>query len=284
MTDPVARRIASALGETPIELSAVGGGCISRCYVARLPGGRRVFVKHHPSPPPRFFEEEARGLTEMRRAEGAPPVPEPLHVEETLLVLEYLPPGRLDPEGWAALGRALAALHRCTAPRFGFHADNYIGTTPQPNPWTDDLVTFYAEHRFGHQMRLARERGLLDAGLCRRLEALIARLGDLFPTGEPPALIHGDLWSGNVHSRSDGVGCLVDPAAHYGLREADLAMTRMFGRLPDAFYRGYEEVWPLPPEAERRVDLLNLYHQLNHLNLFGDGYLAGVHSILRSYT
>ncbi|RMG10949.1 MAG: hypothetical protein D6729_18720 [Deltaproteobacteria bacterium] len=284
LDEALRKRIGRAMGVPVARMDGVSGGCIAQAFHVRLQDGRSVFAKWRADAPPGLFVEEARGLREIAETPGAPKVPEPLYADETLLVLEYLPPGQLDREGWAALGRALAAMHQRTAPRFGFHADNYIGATPQPNPWTEDGITFFAEHRLRHQLRLARDRGLLDGPLVRDLEALIARLPELLPSGEAPALVHGDLWSGNVYAGHGGLGCLVDPAAHYGLRETDLAMTKMFGRLPDAFYRGYEEAWPLPPGAETRVDLLNLYHQLNHLNLFGSAYLGGVVTTVRSYT
>ncbi len=144
-------------------------------------------------------------------------------------------------------------------------------------------MVFFAEHRLGFQARLAFDRGRLDRGTLGQVEALMDRLPGLLPEGEPASLLHGDLWVGNVFARADGTGCLVDPAAHYGFREADLAMTRLFGSLPPAFYDAYEAAWPLPEGAGSRVDLFNLYHLLNHLNLFGGAYGASVRGVLGAY-
>jgi fructosamine-3-kinase len=179
----------------------------------------------------------------------------------------------------------MAELHRHAPPaprRHGFDDDNFIGATAQPNPWTDDGAAFFSEHRIGFQVRLARDRGLLSAAHAAQADRVRTRLPDLLaPCAlEPPALLHGDLWSGNVHARQDGVVCLIDPAAHYGLREADLAMTRLFGSLPGEFYAAYDEAYPLPSGVAERVAVFNLYHLLNHLNLFGTGYLGQVLTIL----
>lgn len=276
------QRIEAALGSAPVRAAGVSGGSINRAERVELADGRTVFVKTNDRAPPDMFPEEARGLEALASA-GGPPVPEVHHVDPEMIVLSWLPPGRLDAGGWAELGRALAHQHRTTAPRHGFDADNYIGSTRQPNPWTADGIAFFAEHRLGFQVRLARDRGRLDRPSVQRADAVIARLPELLPADAPASLLHGDLWSGNVHPRADGVGCILDPAAYYGFREADLAMTRLFGALPRAFYDGYEEAWPLPADAAGRVDLFNLYHLLNHLNLFGGGYASGVQAALRKY-
>ncbi len=200
--------------------------------------------------------------------------------------MEWLPPGRLDGPGWQRFGRAFAALHRTSSPDergHGFEGDNFIGATPQRNDWDLDGAAFFAERRLGFQVRRARDQGYLNPEDVRRADLLAQRTPDLLGpcAAEPPSLLHGDLWSGNVHARADGVACLVDPAAYFGFREADVAMTRLFGTFPRDFYAAYEEAWPLPAGAEERVGLFNLYHLLNHLNLFGEGYLGQVRAQLR---
>jgi protein-ribulosamine 3-kinase len=277
------RRIEALVGSRVRDPLPVSGGCINACFRVDLDDGRRVFVKTNEAAPPRMFPEEARGLDALASAEGGPPVPAVVAVAEDALVLEWLPPGRVGPDGWADLGRALAALHRKTATAHGFEADNYIGSTPQKNGWNADGVAFFAESRIGHQVRLAAEQGLLGAGSRAAAERLMARLPELLPADEPPALLHGDLWSGNVHGRADGVACLVDPAAYFGYREADLAMTQLFGRFPQVFYDAYDEAWPRLAGHQARVDLFNLYHLLNHLNLFGGSYRTSVESILKAW-
>ena len=273
--------VEAALGARVTDARRVTGGSIAEAFRVALDDGRIVFAKTARGAPPEMFPEEARGLTAL--AGGGPPVPEVLHVGAEVLVLAWIEPGRLDDAGAARLGEALATLHRRTAPRHGFDADNYLGATRQPNPWTEDGVAFFAEQRLGFQARLAVDRGRLDLAALRQVEALMARLPDLLPGSEPASLLHGDLWVGNVFARADGTGCLVDPAAHYGFREADLAMTRLFGSLPPAFYDAYQAAWPLPDGATGRVDLFNLYHLLNHLNLFGGAYRAQVEGVLGAY-
>lgn len=283
-------RIEAALGVRPVASEAVSGGCINDAQRVDLPGGASLFVKTHRGGDPALFPAEAAGLAALAAAgPDAPPTPEVLHVEPELLVLRWLKPGRLADHGWRGFGAALAALHHRTSPdgRHGFPGDNFIGATPQPNPWSAGsgaaaAVEFFAEHRIGFQVRLGRDRGLLTTTDVAASERLVARLpGLLAPcAAEPCALLHGDLWSGNVHAADDGTAWLIDPATYYGFREADLAMTRLFGGFPPVFYRAYDEAWPLPTGAAERVPLFNLYHLLNHLNLFGAAYLGQVRSVL----
>jgi fructosamine-3-kinase len=181
---------------------------------------------------------------------------------------------------FAALGAMLAQLHQSRGERFGWARDNYIGSTPQPNGWCERWAQFWRERRIGPQLELARSKGfIIDAG----------RACDILDAHEPPpSLVHGDLWNGNVRflatgktaGKTAGAPVLFDPAVYYGDREVDLAMTELFGGFPREFYSAYEEAWPLPAGYELRKHLYNLYHLLNHLNLFGGGYLAQVESTL----
>ncbi|MBN1665608.1 MAG: fructosamine kinase family protein, partial [Anaerolineales bacterium] len=155
-------------------------------------------------------------------------------------------------------------------------------STPQPNPWQADGYRFFAEQRLLYQARLARRRNLIEAADLAQVEGLAARLPDLVPE-QPAALLHGDLWTGNAASDSAGRPALIDPAAYYGWAEAELAMTTLFGSFPAEFYAAYEEARPLAPGYRGRFDLYNLYHLLNHVNLFGRGYLGQVQAILRRY-
>jgi fructosamine-3-kinase len=181
------------------------------------------------------------------------------------LLLEYLD---LQANGdFAALGRVLAALHRKSAPRFGWQRDNYIGATPQANGWCDDWAEFWRERRLRPQF----ERAGLNFEFPERL---------LENHRPQPSLLHGDLWNGNVGFTAQGP-VLFDPAVYYGDREADLAMTELFGGFPREFYQAYRQAWPLPPGYEKRKHVYNLYHLLNHLNLFGGGYLGQVNATLR---
>jgi fructosamine-3-kinase len=207
-------------------------------------------------------------------------------VDTGFILLEWLaaPPQADRSRAAMVLGHQLAALHRTTAPAYGLDHDNYIGATPQPNGWMQSWAAFFRERRLGFQAGLARRNGLLTAERERRLERLLARLDRwIDDRSARPALLHGDLWSGNFIVGPGGAPALIDPAACYGDREADLAFTALFGGFPQSFYRAYEEAWPLPAGWQERRDLYNLYHLLNHLNLFGEGYGGQVDQVLRRY-
>ena len=164
----------------------------------------------------------------------------------------------------------LARMHRITGPRHGWHRDNYIGTMPQKNAWSDDWISFYRDCRLRPQL----ERANIDA------EFLLAGMGSLLANHRPePSLLHGDLWNGNAGFTADGP-VIFDPAVYYGDRETDMAMTELFGGFPAAFYSSYAALFPLAPGYEVRKHLYNLYHLLNHLNLFGTGYLLQVNVAL----
>ncbi len=259
----------------------VGGGCINNGARLHTASGATFFLKTNTAAQPDMFAREAEGLTALRVPEG-PRVPQPLLWGADFLLLEDLAPASPRPDFWETLGQRLAALHEHIGPAFGFHHDNYIGSTPQPNPWTDDGYTFFATHRLGFQARLAFERGLLEADDLRRIERLAARLSEWIPP-QPPSLIHGDLWHGNVIPDAQGQPALIDPAAHYGWAEAELAMTALFGGFPERFYQAYEAARPLAQGYRQRFSLYNLYHLLNHLNLFGTGYLGAVRRVVREW-
>lgn len=268
-------------GATVAGSRTVGGGSIHRAEWVELSGGGALFVKsNREEAAGAMFEAEALGLaalaaTQVLRVPGDPWTGQA--GETAFLVMEAIDEGPRGPGFWESFGRGLAELHHAgRGERFGFSADNFIGSTPQPNPWTDDGAAFVREHRLGFQLSLARSRGHADPRLDRLGERLLARLDEwLDLPDEPPCLIHGDLWSGNFLVDDRGRPVLVDPAAHYGHREADLAMSRLFGGFAPAFYDAYEEAWPLPPGAEERQAIHQLYHLLNHLNLFGGGYRDG---------
>lgn len=258
-----------SLGAT--DAAPVSGGCIHRCYRATI-GGAPAFIKVNEASFADAFAAEADGLRAL--AAAAVRVPQPLRHgtqgTQAFLLLEFL-----DLRGsgdWAALGRMLAQAHRQTAARFGWPRDNYIGTTLQRNGWRDDWGRFFVERRLGPQLELARSKGYaVDSG--KALDAL---------TGHCPApsLLHGDLWNGNAAFMPDGAPVLFDPAVYYGDRETDLAMTELFGGFPREFYDAYQAAYPLEAGYAVRKHLYNLYHLLNHLNLFGGGYLAQVRSTL----
>ena len=179
-----------------------------------------------------------------------------------------------------ALGAEVAALYRVSEPRFGFAADNFIGATPQPNGWCDDWPEFFAARRLRHQLALAAANGH-GGRLTARGARLVEVVGAFYDSYRPrPSLLHGDLWSGNRGALADGTPVLFDPAPYYGDREADLAMTRLFGGFGAPFYAAYDAAWPPDPGARARVGLHNLYHVLNHLNLFGAGYAGEARAMI----
>jgi fructosamine-3-kinase len=189
-------------------------------------------------------------------------------------VLEHLELRPADDKGMRALGRNLARLHRVTARRHGWDRDNTIGSTPQINTPADDWIAFWRERRLSFQLKLAASKGHA-ARLSASGERLIEKLPAFFEGYTPvPSLLHGDLWSGNAAMDADGKPVIFDPAVYYGDREADLAMTELFGGFPHSFYAAYRTEYPLDAGYETRKQLYNLYHVLNHLNLFGGGYGA----------
>lgn len=282
-TDPweqIAEAISRSTGATfrSSAVDPVGGGCINSA-VRLSDGDRHFFVKTNESSAAAMFEAERDGL-EAIMVPGAPRVPAPVAHGTAggvaFLVLEYVPMRRLAGSGWARLGEQLAALHRDTAPDFGWHRNNTIGATPQVNDPAPRWIDFWREHRLGYQLALA-ERNGLDRNVVRRGHSLMERFDRLFRDHAPqPSLLHGDLWSGNVAADDQGNPVLFDPAVYYGDREADLAMSELFGRFDQRFYDAYQASWPLDPGYDDRKTLYNLYHVLNHFNLFGGGYAAQV--------
>ncbi len=251
-----------------------GGGCINAARVVEGSDGRRYFVKTNRARHLAMFEAEAEGL-EAIRATGTVRVPAPIcsgaSGDEAWLVLEYLEMGGRGSAD--ELGRRLAALHRHSWDRYGWHRDNTIGSTPQVNTPCADWIAFYRQHRLGYQYALAARHGA-PRRLIERGERLLDGLAGFFPGYRPPpSLLHGDLWGGN-HGYCQGEPVIFDPAVYYGDREADLAMTELFGGYPGDFYAAYREAWPLEVGYRVRKDLYNLYHVLNHYNLFGGGYLG----------
>ncbi len=238
--------------------------------------GTPVFLKTGPSSSCDMFAAEAEGLTELA-SPGVIRVPKVFACGEedgtAFLATEWLDMGRATRDAETRLGTRLAALHRTTADRYGWHRDNTCGPTPQLNPWSDDWIAFFREHRLGYQLDLAARNGY--GGVLQQRGALLLETLDRYFEGYIPdaSLLHGDLWGGNWGC-CDGEPVIFDPAVYYGDRESDLAMTRLFGGFGRAFYSAYEDAWPLAPGHRERCDLYQLYHVLNHLNLFGSGYLG----------
>lgn len=252
-----------------------GGGSINASFVLTACDGQRYFLKLNAASRADMFAAEAAGLEELARADAVR-VPQALAQGlaggQAYLLLEGLELGRADSTAAAELGRQLAAQHRVSSTAFGWHRDNTIGSTPQPNDWCDSWVEFWRDKRLGFQLDLARDSGC-GRGLRKRGAELQQRLPELLKEHSPaPSLLHGDLWGGNWGALQTGQPVIFDPAVYFGDREADIAMTRLFGGFPAEFYASYHAGWPLPSGHEQRSRLYNLYHVLNHLNLFGGAY------------
>lgn len=255
--------------------ASIGGGCINTAMKISG-GGRDFFIKFNTSHLLTMFEAEAEGLREMATA-AAVRVPQPVCTgvtgSQAFIVMEYLAMGEHGGSAvMARLGEQLAQMHRYTAAQFGWHRDNTIGSTPQPNPWMHDWIAFWCEQRLGHQLQLADRHGIGRRAI-QKGERLQELLSGFFDSYQPLAsVLHGDLWSGNYSISQEGEPVIFDPAVYFGDREADLAMTELFGGFSREFYAGYNSVWPVDPGYAQRKTLYNLYHILNHFNLFGGGY------------
>jgi fructosamine-3-kinase len=253
----------------------LGGGDINEAYEVSLADGSSVFVKTNNRAPATMFATEARGLAWLAEARALR-VPEVLFVDEDFLVLEMLRPGTPASDYDERFGRGLAALHRYGAPTFGLDHDNFIGRLPQANSPCDDWIEFYRSRRLEPQLRAAIDGGHIDGALRDRLDQVLSRLGDLVGPAEPPARLHGDLWSGNGHVGPNGEPCIIDPAAYGGHREIDLAMMQLFGGFGRRTIAAYDEAFPLADGWQARVPLYQLYPILVHVNLFGGGYVSSV--------
>ena len=275
LIETIAEHISRATGRPfrPESHQSLAGGCINASEVLRG-NGQRYFVKRNEAGRVDMFAAEAEGLAEIARSASVR-VPAVIcwgvHADHTYLVLEHLDLWHGGRQTDTRLGQQLALMHRTTRPRHGWIRDNTIGSTPQINAMENDWIRFYREHRLRYQLELAAGNGA--PRLLERGERLLDALPAFFTGYQPPAsLLHGDLWSGNHGALRDGTPVVFDPAVYFGDRETDLAMTELFGGFGSGFYAAYNEAWPLDPGYRVRRDLYNLYHVLNHFNLFGGGY------------
>ncbi len=281
------QELTKSLGAAGLELAntqprSVAGGDIAAAWRLETAGGP-VFLKTMMLSESEMLEAEAEGLNAIA-ASNTVRTPRVVGTGVTgsaaWLALEWLDMRSLGRNGERLLGERLAAMHRSTAERFGWHRDNTIGRTPQPNPWTDDWIGFFREQRLRHQFELAAQKGF-QGRLQTEGERLCESLPALFEGYEPEAsLLHGDLWAGNA-AEVAGEPVIFDPAVYYGDRESDIAMTRLFGGYGSAFYEAYNEAWPLDAGYALREKLYQLYHVLNHLNLFGGGYAGRAEALVR---
>ncbi len=270
------------LQSTITRVTPVAGGDINAAY--RLyTGNGDFFIKTNRTPQATtMFTAEARGLGLLGQTARVPRVIARGHLPidgTAYLVLEWLDSGSPGAGFWPDFGRMLARVHQCSAERFGLDHDNFIGSLPQQNSREADWPSFYARHRLEPQFRVARDHGLLTAGDATALDRLCRQLPDLYPA-EPPALLHGDLWSGNFLCHAAGQPVLIDPAVYFGHRELDLAMMQLFGGFAPPLFTAYDEAFPLAPGWPERLPVGQLYYLLVHVNLFGKSYVPAVRRIL----
>ena len=282
MWNIIEKQIAEATGQ-PFKIRqriSITGGCINQAY--RLDGDNTsYFIKLNAADGLAMFEAECDGLQAITNT-CTIKAPRPLCIgssnEQAWLIMSLIESGgsRSSPE---QLGRELAAMHQHRVSSFGWHRDNTIGSTPQHNDFCDNWIDLWREQRLGFQYELAARNGY-GGKLQFDGEQLMACFGGLFDGYSPKSsLLHGDLWSGNYSYDNNGTPVIFDPACYHGDREADIAMTELFGGFPKNFYSAYQNAWPLDSGYQTRKTLYNLYHILNHLNLFGGGYLSQAESM-----
>lgn len=287
-------QLSALLGEEVRLGASVRGGCIHQARSLQRPSGERLFLKLSPAERQPLLRAEVAGLQALAAAvDPSSPlrIPEPLACavlgDRAVLVLDWLalaPPQRSPgcDRAWHRFGAALALLHRRSAEAsgaYGWEQDNWIGSAPQRNGWSTDWARFFRDCRLAPQLDWAARRGQPLQGAAALLEQLPRWLAGHQPQ---PCLVHGDLWSGNGGLLADGGGALFDPAVHQADREVDLAMAALFGGFPAAFFAGYDATWPRPAGHQRRQRLYNLYHELNHANLFGGGYQAQAQATIKT--
>lgn len=266
-------------------ISEVHGGSINLCFQLKTNKGSYFIKINDAAKYPGIFQAEEKGLKILESA-GAFRTPKTYFMGEfegkTFLLMEHINPNMEKAGFWEDFGTSLAKLHRNTAEHFGLEHDNYIGSLTQYNQPKSTWTDFFMENRLAVQVKLSRDSAKIDINISKKFDKLYAQLDNLFPK-ENPALIHGDLWTGNYMSDENGNPVIIDPAVYYGHREMDIAMTQLFGGFGAEMYKTYQNEFPMEKGWQERMDLWNLYPLMVHVNLFGGGYLTRVESILRRY-
>lgn len=287
MNQNLLNKIESVIIDRIINTHSVSGGCISDSQILNTASGKKYFLKVNYSQPPDMFIKEANGLNELKKP-GVIRIPEVISADTNYILLECIESGTRVKNFFDDFGRKFAELHKYTSERFGYFENNYIGSIPQINilgkDELSDWTTFYFNKRLLFQYELANRNGYVDSTFTSLIKKLEYKIPDILAgSEEPPCLLHGDLWSGNFIVDENGEACLIDPAVYYGHREADLAMTKLFGGFSSEFYKTYNDHYPMPDGYEYRENIYKLYHVMNHLNLFGTGYYSQTISLLKYY-
>ena len=288
MNPDLKARLEKILSEPIKSTSSVSGGCIDDSRKLQLESGKLYFLKQLLGSSLGAFDAEERGLEELRKS-GAVNVPEIVCKGPDFLLLQWIEAGySRSSSSMEMLGRQFAELHRYRGKKFGLSEDNILGDSPQSNKPSKEgrlnWAKFFVENRLEFQTSLAVKNGYATPELKNLMDNLIKKVPDLISgTEEEPSLLHGDLWSGNYLIDESGIPWLIDPAVYYGHREADLAMTSLFGGFSNTFFSAYKSAYPISPGYSEREPLYQLYHVLNHLNLFGTDYYGQVISVLKRY-
>ena len=287
MREIIKHKIESVIDDKIDSQRSISGGCINDAKIITTNSGNSYFVKTNSNSEKDIFLKEANGLRELAKA-NVIRVPNVIYADVDFIIIENIIPQTKAKLFWENFGRDFARLHKFTSKFFGFYEDNYIGSTPQLNIPSEietvSWVDFYFNKRLLYQYKLAEKNGFASEELRKvffQLESKISSI--LIDCHAKPSLLHGDLWSGNFITDETGYACLIDPAVYYGHREADLAMTKLFGGFDTRFYSAYDEEYPLVAGYEYRENIYKLYHVLNHLNLFGSGYYHQALSLIKYY-
>lgn len=279
-------KLEKVLNDVIVNTHQISGGCINDASIVFTLSGRKYFLKTNSNNPADMFLSEANGLNEIDKA-NVIRVPKVIYADDELILLEAIESGKKRIDFYADFGKRFAQLHKYTSNEYGFYQNNFIGSTPQINLASSEeknnWVKFYFHKRLEFQFKLAEKNGYVTTELRSLFSKLENKIENIIATNEKPSLLHGDLWGGNYIVDDCGSACLIDPAVYYGNREADLAMTKLFGGFDQKFYSAYNEEYPLEAGYEYRENIYKLYHILNHLNLFGSGYFAQAISLIKYY-
>lgn len=282
---PIQQKLEAVLNEKIIETKVLYGGDINHALKLSTHKEHFFLKWNNKQLYPRIFEREAQGL---QLIEATQSICTPICIEantcedDAYLLLSFIDKGKMSKSFWEDFGRQIAKMHQSTAPTFGLAQDNYIGTLNQSNKQHENFIAFFIYERLEKQLELAEKNNKISHHFRKRFEELYKLLPSLIPT-EAPALLHGDLWTGNFICNQAGEPCIYDPAVYYGHREVDLAMSTLFGQFDKRFYEAYNEEFKLEDGWKNRLDIYNLYPLLVHANLFGESYLSEVEGIMSKY-
>lgn len=265
---------------------SVSGGCINACFRVNTANDSYFLKWNDVKRYPGMFETEAKGLRKLAQLSSFT-IPEVVFIGEiegkSWLLMEFIERGVPSKDYWTQLGEKLANMHQTTNSLFGLDHDNYIGSLPQSNVQTSNWCEFFTAQRITPQLKLAIDSNKLEKSILPKFKKLFALLPNLFPN-EPPALLHGDLWTGNIQPSTNGDPCIFDPAVYFGHREMELSFTQLFGGFDQQFYNAYKTVFPIAPKFQDRIPIYNLYPLLVHVNLFGGGYVNQVLHVIRAFS